>query len=295
MFLNQIIVLFLLVLFFSWSLFLMVSSKKKKEVSLESLLFLLMIAPEAFLALVLALASLGEAVLGLVMGVNLISFLLIPGLVALSRKEVRVRVKDLRLDFLAVFLIVALPLIFLKDFQLSRGEGLFLLAVGAALFGWRWRPSVLVSKIIAKKRSGVNWQAILGFWLSAIFFLLSCLVAFSLELNLSLFAFGLLPLALMVSLPEILINLELSKSKPLVLLDSLLVPLVFNVTFILGVTAFWSPIEAKDLSAYLRSVLLFLLSFAIFYFFAWSKKEIDKKEGAILILLFFFSLVVILL
>jgi len=174
MLLNQFAVFFLFVLFFSWSLFLLISPKKREQVSLESGLFLLMITPEVFLILLLAFSSWGEAALGLIMGVNLISFLLIPGLVALSRKKVRVKVKDLRLDFLAVFLIVALPLIFLKDFQLSRGEGLFLLAVGAALFGWRWRPSVLVSKIIAKKRSGMNWQAILGFWLSAIFFLLSC-------------------------------------------------------------------------------------------------------------------------
>ncbi len=294
MFLNQFIVLFLLVLFFSWSLFLLVSPKKRKKVSLESPFLLLMIAPEIFLALILALASSGEAVLGLVMGINLISFLLIPGLVALFRGKTKVEIKNLRLDFLAVFLIAALPLVFLRDFQLSREEGLFLLIVGAFLFGWRWRLPALIYKTITKKRSKINWQVLLGFLLSIIFFLLSLLTVFSLEINLSLFALGLLPLALIVSLPEILINLELTKKNPLVFFDGLLVPLVFNVTFVLGLVAFWSPFRVEGLSAYLRSVLLFLLGFAVFYFFAWSKKEINKREGVILLLYFFFSLLVIL-
>ncbi len=294
MFLNQFIVLFLFVLFFSWSLFLLVSPKKRKKVSLESGLFLLMVAPEVFLVLLLAFSSWGEAVLGLIMGVNLISFLLIPGLVAIFKNKVRVKVKNLRLDFLAVFLIVALPLIFLKDFQLSKGEGLVLLIVGAALFGWRWRLPFLAYKAVTKRRPEANWQMILGFLLSIIFFLLSLLALFSLEINLSLFNLGLLPLALIVSLPEVLVNLELTKKKPLVFLDGLLIPLVFNTTIILGLMAFLSPFKVVSLTGYLRSVLLFLFGFALFYFFSWSKKEINKREGAILLLYFFFSLLVIL-
>ncbi|KUK84017.1 MAG: K+-dependent Na+/Ca+ exchanger related-protein, partial [Microgenomates bacterium 39_6] len=187
MLLNQFAVFFLFVLFFSWSLFLLISPKKREQVSLESGLFLLMIAPEVFLILLLAFSSWGEAALGLIMGVNLISFLLIPGLVAIFKNKVKVKVKNLRLDFLAVFLITALPLIFLKDFQLSKGEGLSLLMVGAVLFGWRWRLPVLVYKTVTKRRPEVNWQMILGFLLSIIFFLLSLLALFSLEINLSLF------------------------------------------------------------------------------------------------------------
>ena len=294
MFFTQFIVLFLLVLFFSWSLFLLVSTKRKKEVSLESGLFLLMVAPEAFLVLLLVPASLGETVLGLVMGVNLISFLLIPGLVALFRGQTKIKVKNLRLDFLSVFLVTALPLIFLKNFQLSRNEGLILLMVGALLFGWRWRLPILVYRVLAKKRLKVDRRRVLGLLLAIIFFLLSLMVVFSLQVSLSVFVLGLLPLALIVSLPEILINLELTENKPLVFLDGLLIPLVFNTTVILGLAAFLSPFKVSSLSAYLRCVLLFLVGFAIFYFFSWSKKKIDRIEGLILVLYFFLSLVLIL-
>jgi Ca2+/Na+ antiporter len=294
MVLNQFITLFLLVLFFSWSLFLMVPSKKKQEVNLESPLFLLMVAPEIFLALILALASFGEAVLGLVMGVNLLSFLLVPGLVALFRGQAKVVVKNLRLDFLAVFLIVSLPLIFLRNLQLSRIEGFFLLAIGILLFVWYWRLPALIYKIILGKRARITWRLLLGILLSTIFFLFSVLTVFSLEIDPPLFILGLLPLALIVSLPEILVNLELTKRKPLVFLDGLLIPLVFNVTLVLGLAAFLSPFRVGELSAYFRSVLLFLLGFALFYFLAWSKKRIDRREGAVLVLFFFLSLVIIL-
>ncbi|MDD3532094.1 MAG: hypothetical protein PHR64_02190 [Candidatus Shapirobacteria bacterium] len=294
MFLNQFIVLFLLVLFFSWSLFLLILPKKRKNVSLESGLFLLMIAPETFLVLLLVLVSFGEAILGLIMGINLITFLLIPGLVALFRGQTKIKVKNLRLDFLSVFLVAALPLIFLKDLQISKNEGLALLLTGAILFGWRWRLPILAYRVLTKKRPRMGWREVLGLLLAVIFFLLSLLVVFSLRVNLPLFILGLLPLALIVSLPEILINLELTKNKPLVFLDGLLIPLVFNTTFILGLAAFLSPFRIESLFAYFRSVLLFLTGFALFYFFSWSKKEIDRREGIILLLYFFFSLVIIL-
>ncbi|MDD3679740.1 MAG: hypothetical protein PHX72_02710 [Candidatus Shapirobacteria bacterium] len=297
MFFSQFAVLFLLLLFFCWSLFLLVSPVKKKKLDLESSLFLLMIAPEILLTLILLLFSLGEAVLGLVMGVNLISFLLIPGLVAVFRGQVKIKVKNLRLDFLAVFLITSLPLIFLKNFQLSSNEGLVLLLVAAFLFGWRWKLPILLYKKITERRFSWrwNWQFFLGSCLAVIFFLLSLLTLFSLPLkiNLSLFALGLLPFALMVSLPEILINLQLTENKPLVFLDGLLVPLVFNTTFILGLTAFLSPFKVANLTGYLRAVILFLIGFALFYFFAWSKKRIDRIEGIVLVLYFFLSLVMI--
>jgi len=295
MFLGQFIILLLLVLFFSWSLSLMVPSRKRQEISLESPLFLLMVAPEVFLAFTLALASFGEAVLGLAMGVNLISFLLIPGLVALFRGQVKVVVKNLRLDFFAVFLIVSLPLIFLGNLQLSRLEGLFLLAIGILLFGWHWHLPSLVYELIFKRRVKITWRVLLGVLLSIIFFLFSVLMVFSLEIDPPLFILGLLPLALIVSLPEILVNLELTKKKPLVLLDGLLIPLVFNVTLVLGLAAFLSPFKIGELSAHFRSVLLFLLGFTLFYFFAWSRKRIDRKEGVALVLFFFLSLVVILM
>lgn len=295
MFLNQVIVLFLFILFFSWSLFLLVSTKKRKKINLESRFFWLMVAPETFLVLLLTLFFWGEAILGLVMGINLISFLLIPGLVALFRGQTKIEIKNLRLDFLSVFLVAALPLIFLKDFQLSRNEGLVLLIIGAMLFGWRWRLPVLIYRALVKKRLKIGWRAALGLLLSAIFFLLSLLVVFSLERNFSAFVLGLLPLALIVSLPEILVNLELTENKPLVFLDGLLIPLVFNTTLILGAAAFVSPFRVTDLSGHLRSVLLFLIGFAVFYFFSWSKKKIDRLEGLILVLYFFLSLVLILI
>ncbi len=227
------------------------------------------------------------------MGINLISFLLIPGLVVLLQGETKIKVKNLRLDFLAVFLIVALPLILLKDFRLSKNEGLVLLGVAALLFGWRWKLPALICKTIFKKKRLFSWRFILGSCLAIFFFLLSLLVVFSLPINLSLFSLGILPLALIVSLPEIIVNLELTKAKPLVFVDGLLIPLVFNTSFILGLTAFLAPFEIISLTVYLKSVLLFLFGFAIFYFFAWSKKKIDRLEGAILMLYFFLSLIII--
>lgn len=296
MFFVQFITLFLLTLFFSWSLFLLASPKKKKPVSPESSILILMIILEIILVLILVLASLGEAVLGLVMGVNLIGFLLTPGLVPLLHGSTKVKVKNLRLDFLAVFLISALPLIFLKDFQVSRGEGLFLLLIGVFFFSWRWHLSrLLYKRIVIKKKRKLSWRLVLGFLLATIFFLLSLLMIFSLELTPSLFILGLLPLALLVSLPEILINLELIKNKPLVFLDGLLLPLVFNTTFILGLAAFLSPLRITNLFVYLKTALLFLIGFVIFYFFAWSKRRIDRLEGLILTLYFFLALIVILI
>ena len=56
---------------------------------------------------------------------------------------------------------------------------------------------------------------------------------------------------------------------------------------------FFSPFEIASFSAYLCTVIFVLLAFALFYFFAWSKRKIERFEGMALILFYFLAVLVV--
>ncbi len=293
-------IVFLLVLFFSWALLLPLK-KGNLTIDLESpYYFLVMVIPETILAGLLILAGRPELVLGLVLGTNLVSFLLLPGLTAVLQGPVKVAFHHLRRDFWMGFLLASLPLLLLLDFTLSAVEGLVLLAFAAVWLVWRYVA------YFGKKFS--SWSDALTHYYHKInrqggLLALAALISLLIFLILLKFLFSSFGdrigwqrgywLALPVCLPEILLILSKSRKKKLILFDGILAPLIFNATFLLGLTGWLQPFSLQALSSYLWMTIFFLAAFLLFYFLAWSKRQIDRWEGIVFLLFLVFLAVVI--
>jgi len=294
-FLLKLIILLLLSLFFSWSVLLIdhslaKKSKKTNRFLRELVLSLLLVGPELVLAFFLVSLFGGEAVLGMAMGSFLLILLLIPGLLAVARGSLLIGGKILYRDAFLGFLFVSLPLLFLLDKQLSSNEGWILMGIGLAFlifhFGNRMRFKI--------KISGVNWSLMA---LGGVFFILSFWLIISLIISIDAkvppFLYGLFLFSLPVCLPELILSLfkKSDEQKTKIVFDHLFFSLAFSATFILGLTAIVFPFRISGLVSYLWSTVFFLVGFALFYFFAWSKKRIDREEGILLIFVFLLMMV----
>ena len=270
----KIILTFLLAGFFSWAVLLLGQGGKRRALAA-------MILPEFLLSLILASLGLSEVVLGLVLGSALIFFLLLPGAVALRQGRVVCRDEFLLSQLLWAFLSLCLPLVFLLDKSISRREGLVLLSLGCFF---------LALKNKSGKGGKIFWPKLI---LGSVFFLLSfsllATVAGSFSFP-SLFVAGFVLLSLPVCLPEIVL---FSSFRTKASFEQFLTPLVLGNTLILGMASFFSPFEVASFSAYLWAVIFILLAFALFYFFAWSKRKIERFEGVALILFYFLAVLAV--
>ena len=295
-FLLRLIILLLLSSFFSWSVLLIdyslaKKSKKTNQFLRELILLLLLVGPESVLAFFLVSLFGGEAVLGMVMGSFLLILLLIPGLLAVIRGSLLIKGKILYKDAFLGFLFVSLPFLFLLDKQLSSGEGWVLMGVGLALLIFHFGSRLTRLKIKIPK---VNWGLMIlgGGFLILSFWLIISLVT-SIDAKVSPFLHGLFLFSLPVCLSEIVLSLfrKSDKQKTRIVFDHLFFSLAFSATFILGLTAIIFPFRISNLISYLWSTVFFLIGFALFYFFAWSKKRIDRVEGILLIFVFLLMMV----
>ena len=83
------------------------------------------------------------------------------------------------------------------------------------------------------------------------------------------------------------------QEKKLILSDGILAPLIFNATFLLGLASWWAPFRLQEIASYLWLTIFFLAAFMLFYFLAWSKRQIDRLEGVVFLLFFILFVVVI--
>jgi len=296
LFLLKLVILLLLSSFFSWSVLLIdyslaKKSKKTNRFLRELVLLLLLVAPESALAFFLVSLFGGEAVLGMVMGSFLLILLLVPGLLAIIRGSLLIGGKILYKDAFLGFLFVSLPLLFLLDKQLSSSEGWVLMGVGLALLIFHFGNRLTRFKVKIPK---ANWGLMIlggGFFVLS-FCLIISLVA-SIDIKVSPFLQGLFLFSLPVCLSEIVLSLfrRSKKQKTKIVFDHLFFSLAFSATFILGLTAILFPFRVSSLTSYLWSTIFFLIGFALFYFFAWSKKRIDRREGVLLIFVFLLMIV----
>ena len=296
-FLLKLIILLLLSLFFSWSALLIDCSlakknKKTNQFLRELVLLFLLVGPESVLAFFLVSLFGGEAVLGMVMGSFLLILLLIPGLLAIIRGSLLIEGKILRKDAFWGFLLASLPFLFLLDKQLSSNEGWMLMGGGLVFLIFHFGNKVTQLKI---KTSKVNWGLMIlggGFFILS-FWLIISLVA-SVNTKVSPFLNGLFLFSLPVCLSELVLSLfrKSDKQKTKIIFDHLFFSLAFSATFILGLTAAVFPFRISSLVSYLWSTIFFLIGFALLYFFAWSKKRIDREEGVLLVFVFLLMMVI---
>ena len=96
---------------------------------------------------------------------------------------------------------------------------------------------------------------------------------------------GLTLLAVGTSLPELVTSIVAArKGCSAIAIGNVVGNSIFNVFLVLGVCATLSPIPADDLS--ITTWGLMLLSILVFWFFAYTKRIIERWEGGIMLLLY---------
>ena len=254
--------------------------------------------PELFIGLSSVAQGIPDLSLGNVLGTNLLTLTIIIGVIAIASNGIKVDSKISHQNFFLIFFIAFLPVLLGTDGIISRGDGILLL-ISFTIYVWR----LLGEKEYFTKRveeAEFSLASILGAFKNfrQFFFGIALLVASSFSIvwsskgivdnmDISFLAFGILFIALGTSLPELMFGIKAAFMKhESMTLGNSLGSIAFNATFIVGITAVFSPLQT-DFSDGMFLVSLFLFfSFLLFNFFSYTKSGVSRTEGVVLVLLY---------
>lgn len=252
--------------------------------------------PELIIGLEAALKGKPSLSLGNVLGSNIANLSLVIGGATLIAGRIKIIDVVLKKDIYYTFLIAAAPLLLLSDGQLTRLDGLILLALYLS-----WQSLIFARKEKAKKpfwwkikeKMTAFFSPAKPFFImiaSLLILLISAdlLVRISSDLasnfKIPYFILGVFILGVGSSIPELAFSIRAIKDKETgIVLGDLLGSVVANSSLILAITVLIAPITLFQTKEYLVISLFFLLTFLLFYIFIKTKRTLEKWEGAFLV------------
>lgn len=262
---------------------------------------LISVLPEATIAIISAINGEPGMSLGTLLGSNLVDLTFVFGVVALfSSRGIDVKSKILENNFFYLILLL-FPLILGSDGNLSRRDGIILIAFGILFFvkiyfeSRRFRKKYEHnpgnSKIKNKNKHSpikdLTWLILsLVVLLIAASFTVKFSVAFAHEIKIPAILIGITILAVGTCLPELVFSIKAVKeNKDSLALGDILGTVVTDATIILGIVALISPFNYNTYNLYVTGGAMFLGGF-LAMFFMKSEKSINKIEGLLLILFY---------
>lgn len=267
--------------------------------------------PELFVGITSALEGRPEVSLGTVVGSNIANIGLVVGITGIIVGVVHVRGEYYRRDFpLAIFAGV-LPLLLMRDGQLSRIDGAFLLFVYATyatrffrkrftaiaheqkVEGFAYRFIRTINHVDSVKRKSLI-QFVIG--VTLMLFAADSMVKSAANLaeltGISAFTIGLVIVAAGTSLPEFAFSMRsLRRRESPMFLGNILGSTIVNSTLILGVVSVIAPITIFSYPTYILSAIIFLAMFLTFWYFIASKGRLERWEAALLLVLYFIFII----
>lgn len=255
--------------------------------------------PEFFVGITSALRGTPNLSLGNVIGANIANLSLIIGGAALLAGSVHVQGTFLRRDIFYAFLVGVTPMILLFDKQLSRLDGLILLALygfyQAMVFseqtkGLAVEEDGFVQRLIRRLNHRGTRRELGWIFLGLVLLLFSAdmivrlakLVAIA--LNIPILLVGLILISIGTCLPEFVFGIKAIKEhQPQMVFGNLLGSIVANATLVLGLVSLISPIRIQAFTQYLVATMAFVVIFGAFYLFTRTKHRLERWEGAFLI------------
>ncbi len=263
--------------------------------------------PELFVGVTSALEGVANLSLGVVIGSNIANISLVAGITTLVAGKAVVHGSFLKHDVLIALIAGIMPAIFILDGNLTRVDGLILLAIygvyASGLFRKRFAQIVkdepdrdVVYKFFYKlthidgKETRVYMRLFIG--IALLLFSADMIVRISevlaLAINLPVLVIGLIILAVGTSLPEIAFSLRsLEDHTPSMFFGNILGSIILNSTLIIGTVSLISPIYVAAKAEYAIATLSFLVCFSVFWFFIRSKHSLERWEGFLLVILYF--------
>ena len=254
--------------------------------------------PELSVGVISALKGIPSLSFGDILGTNIMDIALVIGLVAIIGKSIKFEAQLEKTTLFLISAMIFLPLVLFLDRELSRLDGAILVSVFVLYVFRLFMIRNKFKKAKRKKRSKIKIKKNIVLLLLGLLILVASarlLVYAASEIALA-FSFpviliGLLVVSIGTSLPELFFELGcVLKGHCSAALGDLLGSLAFNSTFVLGLVALITPIEAK-FSSFAVSAAFAVVSVLFFLLFARTGREIKRKEGVILIIIFIFFVI----
>lgn len=263
--------------------------------------------PELFVGVSAALQGIPDLSIGSIIGSNIANITLVIGLSILIGGKASMEGKISVQNYWLITFISFLPLALLIDGDLSRIDGLILIASFILYIKKLLKDKEHFRKKInddKEEGSSDTSSEILslskvmpafGKFIVGTGFLLASSIALVWSSKLIVGAyfdynfilFGVVFIALGTSLPELAFGIRASLDKhSSAMLGNALGSVAFNSAGIIGVIALISPIKTDFADNYLTASIFLLASFVLFHFFAYTKKRLDRKEGFFLVALY---------
>lgn len=250
--------------------------------------------PELFVGITSAIAKKPALSFGNILGANILDLTLVLGLIVIAARGIKIKGKGVKRDFIVMLFSLMLPLIlFLIGNSISRFDGVILVAsfITYTFFTIKTRKrhkQKLKSRI---KISNAAFNiALFLICLVLLFISANTIVkyasALALELNIPQIVIGIFLVSIGTTLPELSfgVGAALLKHGDLSLADQI-GTVIFNSTFIVGVTALIYPISAAFAPFIIASAFLVLASLLTIKFVK-SGNALSIKEGIALILIY---------
>lgn len=246
------------------------------------------VLPELALGLAAAFEGASDFGIGIVFGANILDLTLVLGIVAIYANGLKVESKTVR-DNLYFLLLSALPVALVWDGELTRFDGVVLLAAFFVYVLWLARERKgFTRKIAASRDTDLPDQLVIAVFSIVVLFGGAYLAAhaatsISVGLGVPVLFLGLV-LALGTCLPELSFSLQaLAEKHPELGLGDIVGNVVTDCTFTLGVLALVRPISISD-GGVLSVGVSMLLAALLAVWFMRSGASLSRREGVVLVL-----------
>lgn len=262
--------------------------------------------PELSVGVTSALSGVPNLSLGNVLGANIANITLVLGGAALIFGSVGVHGEFLRREVLIALFAGLVPIFLILDRNLSRVDGLILLALYGAYATSLFRERF---EMIAQEyqqegfwyrflRRFKNAEGELGRELGRLFLGIALLLfsadiivrlakILAAQVGIPILVVGLVILSIGTTLPELAFSFRaLLSHSPTMVFGNLLGSIIANSTLVVGLAATIAPITVVARREYLLATIVFLVAYALFWFFIRTKHRLDRWEAGVLFSLY---------
>lgn len=251
--------------------------------------------PECAVSVTASISNNNSLAVSNAIGSNIFNLMVVCGMCALFA-PLSVKVDTLKKEFpFSVICALVLLLFGFLGMDLGRIEGIVMLTIFAAYLVWMVVSAKKARAVSAETQEDYKilptWKCILFIIGGAVAikfggdFVVNGASTIAASFGLSQTLIGLTVVALGTSLPELVTSIVAAKKNEVdMAVGNVVGSNIFNILLVLGVASAISPI-AFLMENVIDIVILIVMS-VIVWIFAWSKKQIERKEGILMLLLY---------
>lgn len=267
------------------------SLKLKREVLITLIIGFAVSIPELLIAINAIYYNQPELAVGNAIGTGLVLMTLVAGLIAIYTKSFKTNKMFTKKHLVFMSLSASLPIILSFDGRISRTDGVILIITYLAYLLILFATKSSYTVVAQKTNKNKMWLNISIVIFGTIIAYLAANIAnyiskeIYLATNFSLFFIGLIFVAPLGAVPELIFEMELNKvGKSNLTLGELFTSIVTNTTLIIGITALFAPISIATNIVFYFSAFFFVLVLILFNIYIHTKNSLDWKEGLMLII-----------